>query len=210
MSALLVKICGITRPGDAAAAIAAGADLVGFVFVPGTPRGVDPVRGEWVREVSGAATVGVFRDRPLEEIIEIRKRLALDWVQLHGDEPDEWLHGLGGNVLRRVPVGGRINWERVGRLAGLCLPLIDPGAGDGAVFDWGLLEDRPANLRFGLAGGLTPANVAAAVRAARPALVDVSSGVEKAPGIKDRGKIAEFVGAARAAVESLVTETEER
>ena len=197
---LLVKICGLTRRQDAEAAIAAGADLVGFVLVPGTPRGLEPQEISWVRELRGAATVGVFRDAALERVLEVRRTLRLDWVQLHGNEPDSFLEALGDRVLRRVPVPGRVDWLRVRWLADRCLPLVDPGAGDGVACDWSLLASAPRRVRFGLAGGLTPATVAEATRRVRPALVDVSSGVESAPGVKDHRKVTDFVAAARTAV----------
>lgn len=196
---MLVKICGITRRQDAEAAIAAGADMVGFVFVPSTPRAVVAEQIGWVRDLKGILTVGVFRDQPLELVQQIRELLGLDWVQLHGDEPDEVLDVLGDRVLRRVGVQGGVDWQRVGRLAERCLPLIDPGAGDGVACDWQALAEHPAGLRFGLAGGLGPETVARAITACRPHLVDVSSGVETAPGIKDPETVAAFVRAARAA-----------
>jgi len=198
---VLVKICGITRLEDAEAAAAAGADLIGFIFVPGTRRALDPEAAAWVRSLHGIATVGVFREAPLEQVVRVRDVLELDWVQLHGSEPDAFLPALGSNVLRRVPVAGGVDWTRVEELARSCLPLVDPGAGDGRAFDLELLRDRPPGARFGLAGGLTPDTVAAAVRTARPALVDVSSGVESAPGVKDHEKVRAFVAAARAAAE---------
>ncbi len=195
---MLIKICGVTRPQDAAAAVAAGADLVGFVLVPGTPRAVDPDRAGWIREVRGAERVGVFRDAPLDEIRRVRDRLRLDRIQLHGDEPDEWLERLAPGVIRRVPVPNRVDWARVRALsdAGV-LPLLDPGAGDGVAFDWRLLDIRLDGVSFGLAGGLTPATVAAAVGVAGPQLVDVSSGVEARPGVKDPAAVRAFVAAAR-------------
>ncbi len=194
-----VKICGLTRRADAEAAIAAGADLLGFVLVPGTPRAVTVEGIRWVRDIAGAETVGVFRDATLEQVLAAKETLALDRVQLHGDEPDEWLEALGGSVLRRVPVPGRVDWARVRGLAARCLPLLDPGAGDGVAAELELLAGAPAGLAFGLAGGLTPETVAAAVRACRPVLVDVSSGVESAPGIKDPGKVAAFIREAKGA-----------
>lgn len=200
MTAPRVKICGLTRPADAAAAVAAGADLLGFVFVPGTPRAVTAEAVCWARSLSGAETVGVFRDCGLDEIVRVRRELRLDWVQLHGAEPDEMLDALGRNVIRCVPAGVGIDWERVLSLGEHCLPLLDAGAGGGVPFDWALLENRPARARFGLAGGLTAENVAAAVVTARPVLVDVSSGVEEAPGIKDGERMAAFVAAAKRAV----------
>jgi phosphoribosylanthranilate isomerase len=195
-----VKICGITNLVDASAAVAAGADLLGFVFRAGTPRALDPAASGWIRDVGGAERVGVFLDAPLEGVVRVRDLLELDWVQLHGDEPDSYLDALGERVIRRVPVGSRLDWDRVRWLAERCLPLFDPGAGDGIAWAWEVLTRGPAGLRLGLAGGLTPDNVADAVRTVRPYLVDVSSGVEASPGIKDHEKIRRFITAARGAI----------
>lgn len=196
---VLVKICGITRREDAESAIDAGADLLGFVFRAGTPRALDPTAAGWIRDLTGAQRVGVFLDAPLAEVVRVRELLGLDWVQLHGNEPDAFLEALGERVIRRVPVEGTVDWKRVGRLGRRCLPLFDPGAGDGVSWRWQGLADRPSGIRFGLAGGLTPDNVAEAVRTVRPALVDVSSGVEAAPGVKDHAKVCAFIAAAREA-----------
>jgi len=195
----LIKICGITRPEDAEAAVAAGANLLGFVFRSGTPRALDPAASGWIRAVKVVEKVGVFLDAPLDEVVRVRDHLALDWVQLHGDEPASYLEVLGEKVIRRVPVGSEIDWNRVTDLAGRCLPLFDPGAGDGVAWTWDVLGESPPGIRFGLAGGLTPENVADAVRTVRPYLVDVSSGVEASPGIKDHSKIRDFISAARGA-----------
>jgi len=195
-----IKICGITRREDADAAVAAGADLLGFVFRSGTPRALDPSVSGWIRDVAGVEKVGVFLDAPLDDVVRVRALLALDWVQLHGDEPDSYLETLGEQVIRRVPVGSEIDWDRVAHLAERCLPLFDPGAGDGVAWAWDVLAERPTGIRFGLAGGLTPENVADAARTLRPYLVDVSSGVEAAPGIKDHAKINDFIAAAREAL----------
>lgn len=204
---MLVKICGLTRPGDAEAAIEAGADMLGFVFVPGTPRYVEPTSSYWIRDLTGAEKVGVFRDQEIDEIVAIRDALKLDRVQLHGDEPDSWLDSLGPETLRRVQPRGADPWQRAAMLSGRCLPLFDPGAGDGVAFDWTTLRQRPTGLWVGLAGGLTPETVGDAVHAVRPALVDVSTGVESAPGIKDSERVAAFVAAARTAVESAALES---
>ncbi len=194
---MLIKICGITSAGDAEAAIAAGADLLGFVFRSGTPRALDPTNSGWIRDLGGAHRVGVFLDAPLDQVLRVRDLLALEWVQLHGHEPESYLEALGERVIRRVPVGAAIDWDRVTRLADRCLPLFDPGAGDGVAWAWEVLADGPPGIRFGLAGGLDPENVADAVRTVRPYLVDVSSGVETSPGIKDHAKIRDFIAAAR-------------
>lgn len=199
----MIKICGLTRPEDVDAAIAAGADLLGFILVPGTPRAVDPANASWIRTISGAETVGICRNAPLAEVVRWRAELDLDRIQLHGDEPDDFLEALetlGTPVLRRVPVAGDVDWLRIETLAAHALPLIDPGAGDGRTFDWDLLAEPRPEVRFGLAGGLTPENVGDAIRRARPWLVDVSSGVERSPGIKDAERIAAFVARARAEV----------
>jgi len=196
---MLIKICGLTRREDAEAAIAAGADLVGFVLVPGTLRYLRADEAGWIRELSGARKVGVFRDQPADHVEELRERLALDWVQLHGDEPDEHLVRFGPRVIRRVRPAGERTWLEVERVARHGLALLDPGAGDGAAWPWDLLPEPPPGLRFGIAGGLGPASVADAVAALRPALVDVSSGVESTPGVKDRALVAAFIRAARQA-----------
>jgi len=109
MGDILVKICGLTNLGDAETAIEAGADLLGFVFVPGTPRCVDPGAADWIAGLSGAETVGVFRDASLDEILATRARLKLDRVQLHGDEPDDMLAVLGPSTIRRVR-----SWQKLG------------------------------------------------------------------------------------------------
>jgi phosphoribosylanthranilate isomerase len=194
-----IKICGITRMEDAEAAVAAGADLLGFVFRSGTPRALDPAVSGWIREVTGVEKAGVFLDAPLDEVVRVRDLLTLDWVQLHGDEPDSYLEALGDRVIRRVPVGSEIDWDRVTKLAERCLPLFDPGAGDGVAWAWEVLGESPPGIRIGLAGGLTPENVADAVRTVQPYLVDVSSGVEAAPGIKDHTKVRDFIAAVREA-----------
>lgn len=199
---MLIKICGLTRPGDAEAAIEAGADMLGFVFVPETPRFVDPSRAIWIRDLVGVEKVGVFRDQELDSVIAIRDLLGLDRVQLHGEEPESWLDDLGPDTLRRVQPRGKDPWQRAAMLSGRCLPLFDPGAGDGEPYDWSMLRQRPTGLWVGIAGGLDPENVTDAIHAVKPALVDVSTGVEAAPGIKDPKLVEAFIAAARAAVES--------
>jgi phosphoribosylanthranilate isomerase len=196
---VLVKICGIMRPGDAEAAAAAGADLVGFIFVPGTPRALDPRDASWIRGLEGVERVGVFRDAPVEEILAVQEALGLDRVQLHGNELDTLIDRLGVGTIRRLRPSIPMSWSRVAELSRRCLPLVDPGAGDGESWAWQALAERPPGITFGLAGGLDPDSVGEAVRVVRPALVDVSSGVESAPGVKDYVKIRDFIAAAREA-----------
>jgi phosphoribosylanthranilate isomerase len=196
---MLVKICGLCSLGDAEAAIDAGADLLGFIFVEGTPRALDPSNVGWVRRLTGAQTVGVFIDSPPDRILKIQSTLDLDWVQLHGSEPDDLLDILGPRVIRRVPVPpGGVKRSRVEALQQRgVLPLVDPGAGGGITCDWNDLAQRLDGLKFGLAGGLTPETVAHAVTIAKPTLIDVSSGVEIQPRFKDPSKMRTFVRQAK-------------
>ena len=194
---VLIKICGLTRKQDAEAAVAAGADFLGFVFRKGTPRALEADRAGWIRELTGAEKVGVFLDAPLDEVVRVRDLLGLDWAQLHGEEPDSFLDALGPRVIRRVKVADQVEWDRVAFLAKRCLPLFDPGAGDGLAWAWEELAGCPPGIRFGLAGGLAPDTVAGALRSTNAAMVDVSSGVEASPGIKDHSKIRAFVANAR-------------
>jgi phosphoribosylanthranilate isomerase len=199
---VFVKICGITREADLAAAIAAGADLAGFIFVPGTPRAVDAGAVDWVRRAKGIETVGVFRNAQLDVVLQTRDRLGLDWVQLHGAEPDRMVEAVGPRVIRRIPVQTAVDWSRIRTLSTICLPLFDPGGGDGVPWSWETLAEAPEGLRFGVAGGLNPDVVAEVVRTVHPSLVDVSSGVESVPGIKDHDLIRRFVAEARKAADN--------
>jgi len=208
---LLVKICGITSPADAALAVAAGADALGFVFWFMSPRKVDPARAvEIARDLPASVLrVGVFVDRPREEMDGIAEAVGLDLLQLHGDEPPEALAGLSRPVLKAVRVGKGFDAEEALRYsrcaAGLVVDTRLPGetqmpGGTGIAFDWSLVKGLADRVPFlMLAGGLSPLNVAEAVRAVGPHAVDVSSGVEGLPGRKDPTKVRAFVKAARAA-----------
>jgi phosphoribosylanthranilate isomerase len=199
---LTVKICGLTREEDARVAVEAGADMLGFIFVPGTPRAVSADEAPWIRDLAGAETVGVFRNARLETMLHIRDALGLDRIQLHGDEPDDWIERLGTGTIRRVPVAADgVDPDRIREVSALgALPLIDPGGGDGRPWQWEEAAPVLRGLDFGLAGGLTPASVADAVATCRPSLVDVSSGVESSPGVKDHEAVRSFVRNARSAL----------
>ncbi|MFA4945867.1 MAG: phosphoribosylanthranilate isomerase [Lentisphaeria bacterium] len=205
---VLVKICGITNLEDARTAVAAGADFLGFIFVPGTPRQVTP---EQAAAVIGALRaeaktggkdlprfVGVFRDAPLADILATAGRCGLDLIQLHGQEPPELARELGPErvwkaLALRTPqeVEAATAWPAAAVLAD------SPGGGTGQSCDWALAAALAARRRLVLAGGLTPENVAAAVREVRPWAVDVGSGVEAAKGKKDPAKVRAFVVQAR-------------
>jgi len=201
-----VKICGLTNPGDARAAVEAGADFLGFVFYPDSRRCVGLTAGAWVRLVDGAPKVGVFRDQGPDLILRVREEAGLDLVQLHGGETPDLCAELGGRgkVIKAIAVGETVDWGLVAAYGQVARVLFDTGSpvggGSGRLFDWGLLARVPPNLEFWLAGGLTPENVARALVEVRPAGVDVATGVEAAIGRKDAGKIQAFIAAVRGTI----------
>jgi phosphoribosylanthranilate isomerase len=206
-----VKICGLTSVQDALVAAEAGADAVGFVFWPGSPRSVDAARA---REIASALPpfvlrVGVFVDAAREEMERVAGEVGLDVLQLHGQEPPEVFATLSRRAIKAVRVGPGFQASEalryLGRAAGLLLdtrlsgPDAPPG-GTGQPFDWeSVREVRERAPWLMLAGGLTPDNVARALTAVRPDAVDVSSGVESAPGRKDPARVRAFMEAVRKA-----------
>lgn len=202
-----VKICGITRTEDALAAEAAGADAVGFNFAAVSKRRVDLSRA---REMSAAlgpfiARVGVFVDAPLEEVREAVRLARLDAVQLHGGEEPAYAAALRSQVrvVRALSFSTNLSAEVLRRYPADAILIDGLLPGSGSAFDWsqaGALRTLP---RLILAGGLTPETVGAGVRALAPYAVDVASGVESAPGIKDAASIRRFVEQARSAAAAL-------
>ena len=207
---MFVKICGITTEKDALLAIALGADALGFVFAPGSPRMVtvdeatDIVKHVPYDEV---VTLGVFRDERPERVAEIVNRVGLKGAQLHGRESAaEVVY-----VRQRVPlvIQGFAAGDPAISMASegpADVVLLDaPNPGSGRVFDWCQVSGALDGVRLLLAGGLTPDNVAEAIRRVRPWGVDVSTGVETAPGSgrKDPRKLRRFIQAARAASAAL-------
>lgn len=239
MPSIRVKICGITHVDDARVAIEAGADLLGFILYPKSPRYVAPVKvAEILKEISdwrlnlGAQrtanlqspasslhvsafnppkTVGVFVNEPVERILAILDQTGLDFVQLHSEEGPEVLMRLAGRAFKALrPTSADEALAQAAIYASLGPPdgptlmvdAHDPNAygGTGKTADWqaaAALARRHAGLL--LAGGLTADNVAAAIEIVQPWGVDVSSGVEAAPGKKDHSKVRAFVAAVKAA-----------
>jgi phosphoribosylanthranilate isomerase len=203
---MFVKICGITRLTDALHAVKAGATALGFVFWPHSPRYVTPERAaEIIGELPSAiVTVGVFVNEPVTGIRDVVGKSRITMVQLHGDEPPAYADGLGWPIIRSVSVEDA-NDTRSAWPAGtvFLLDAIDPvrRGGSGGQVDWARAAAIARDQRIVLAGGLTPANVAQAIAAVRPYGVDVSSGVEQSPGVKDFDKVARFVANARSAFE---------
>jgi phosphoribosylanthranilate isomerase len=207
---MFVKVCGITSSGDARVAVDAGADALGFVFWHMSPRKVDPQRAAAIaRELPAfVVRVGVFVDMPRDEMARIADLVGLDVLQLQGDEPPEVFAHLPRRAIKAVRVGkGFASTDAlryVDVASGLLVDTRLPGetqlpGGTGVAFDWSLVKGLADAVPFlMLAGGLTPANVAEAVRSVQPHAVDVSSGVETLPGRKDAAKIRAFLEAARA------------
>lgn len=195
-----VKICGITRPEDALAAVDAGADAIGLVFYSPSPRAITAVRAAGIiqRLPPFVTTVGLFVNATADEVAATLEQVPLDLLQFHGDETaaDCEAHGRPYiKALRMRPELDLVDLEGQYRsAAGLLLDSYRPGkpGGTGATFDW---QRIPAAMRgrIILAGGLSPDNVEAAIRQIRPYAVDVSGGVEQEKGIKDEEKIRAFM-----------------
>ena len=199
-----IKICGITSEQDARAAVEAGADALGFVFYPPSPRAVTALQAMEISRClpSSVGRIGIFVNLPTADIRAIRAQVALTAVQLHGDEPPDAAHALPGPVIKafRGAVACREVFEY--RTAGY---LLDGDAGEryggaGLPADEAAASALAGDPRFILAGGLSADNVAERIRRFRPAAVDVSSGVERAPGQKCPEKMRKFVTAAKAAL----------
>ncbi len=208
-----VKVCGLTRVDEAVACVQAGADLIGLNFHSGSARFVDLSRaGEIIAAIARPArAVGLFVNRPADEVARIADQLGLVYIQLHGDEPPEDLRVLDRFSIIRAfrlgsvaDIGAMNNYLERARAAGRSpdAVLVDahvPGrvGGTATLVAEDVLAEIPPLPRLILAGGLTPENVAQRVARARPWMVDVASGVESSPGRKDAVKVAAFIQAAR-------------
>jgi phosphoribosylanthranilate isomerase len=211
---LIVKICGLSTPETLDAALDAGADMVGFVFFPPSPRHLqfDVARALGQRVRGRAQKVALTVDAEEEYIAAVIKALQPDLLQLHGFESTDRVEALrltfGLPVMKALPIAVKGDLDRIARYATVADRLLfdaraprdatRPG-GLGNTFDWHLLEDVHANVPFMLSGGLDVDNIGEALRITRASGIDVSSGVERAPGVKDVNKIIAFVRAARGA-----------
>jgi phosphoribosylanthranilate isomerase len=205
-----IKICGLTNLEDARWAARCGADLLGLIFVPTSPRYVAPeaaARMARTLHAEGvqAKLVGVFADEAIETVRAFASTCALDLVQLHGRESPAYAAQLERPYLLARRVRDSISWDDLERYAawGYLLDTYNAGrlGGTGEIWDWRILSDagRQLTKRLIIAGGLTAENVAQAVRQAHPWGVDVSSGVEARPGFKDHAKIERFIQSVREA-----------
>jgi phosphoribosylanthranilate isomerase len=202
-----VKICGITSVADALAAVEAGADAIGLMLFEGSPRAVDFAKAaEIARELPPfVSRVGVFVDPKLEFVVEAVSKCFLDAIQLHGSETPEFCEQMPLGVVKAFRIAGPESLSAIPHYATRAW-LLDafvaghPG-GTGTTFNWNLaVQVKKLGRPIILAGGLTPRNVAEAVREVRPYAVDVSSGVELAPGRKDLQKVRDFIAAAKQSI----------
>ena len=201
-----IKVCGITRLEDALAAAALGVDALGFVFWPESPRSLSSRQAAAIAAALPpfVATVGVFVNQPLDEILAIAGEVGLGAVQLHGDEPASMWTRVPGRCLKAVGVGAGFDAKALAGWPPSVWPLLDAHdparrGGTGRAIDWDAAAAAARARRIVLAGGLDPSNIREAISRVRPSAVDVSSGVERAPGIKDIDRLRAFVEGVAAA-----------
>jgi phosphoribosylanthranilate isomerase len=193
---VFVKICGITRMDDADAAVEAGAGALGFVFWPNSPRFIDPYRARAIvsRLPPLVVPVGVFVNQPADYVNGVASLVGLGAVQLHGDEDLTYLRGIRRPVIKAIAGADPTTIDRLDEWPAatmLLLDVHDPVArgGTGRTLDWTVAALFARRRRTLLAGGLTPDNVADAIARVQPFGIDVSSGVERSPGVKDHARI---------------------
>ncbi len=196
-----VKICGITNLEDALVAVKAGADALGFVFFQGSPRFISPEQAAViVRQLPPfVQTVGLFVNEETATVNAVADQCGLDLVQLHGEESPDYCAAVKRRIIKAFRVKNAASLDDMTNypVAACLLDAWSPAArgGTGTTFNWDIAARAAASQRIILAGGLTPENVAGAVRQVRPYAVDVSSGVEYEPGKKDPAKITFFINA---------------
>jgi phosphoribosylanthranilate isomerase len=197
-----VKICGVTRAEDARAAADAGASAIGMVFWPGSARCVTIERAREIAAAvagTGITTVGVFVDQTPQFVKDVVRTARLHAIQLHGHE-SVGAYEIGVPILKAFAVSAAWHAGMLADLPGHVLPLLDANddrrkGGTGSMIDWTMAASAASVRRIALAGGLTPENVSRAIATASPYAVDVSSGVEARPGIKDGRRVRAFVEA---------------
>jgi phosphoribosylanthranilate isomerase len=198
-----VKICGITNLDDALMAVEAGADALGFVFFGASPRHIFCEQAaSIIRHLPPfVQTVGLFVNESLTKVNETTDRCGLDIVQLHGEEPPGFCAAVRRRVIKVLRIKDASSLEPIDDypVSAFLLDAWSPTApgGTGKTFNWDIAKSAAQKGRIILAGGLTPENVSEAIRQVRPYAVDVSSGVESAPGKKDHAKVREFISKAK-------------
>ncbi len=204
-SGTLVKICGLTRDSDAGTAVSLGADAVGMVFYPDSPRNVSHEQARAITRAIGdrALKVGLFVNAAARFVRDILEQVPLDILQFQGQESQAWCLEFGRpywkaiHVREAAQLPGQIALHETA--AGILLDTWHPTqpGGTGRTFDWSVLEGLTFEQHLILAGGLTPENVTTAIAMVRPWAVDVSSGVEESPGIKSAARMEQFINEVR-------------
>jgi phosphoribosylanthranilate isomerase len=200
-----VKICGITNWTDARRAVAGGANFLGFNFYSGSPRYIEPATARKIvkRLPKGVSTVGVFVNETEDKMLGVARSVGLHYLQLHGNESAATVTRLKRSlpVIKAIRVHSPFRASQLARFKSAHALLLDAfdgsqWGGTGRTFDWKVAKRAAARRCIFLAGGLTPANVAQAIRIAKPYAVDVCSGVEAKPGKKDPARMKAFLHAA--------------
>lgn len=198
-----VKICGLTTLEDARFASGALADYLGFIFYPDSPRFIEPAKaGAIINWLEGPQKVGVFVNQPLDDVNSIARQTGIDLVQLHGNESPEYCGLVEKPVIKVFHVtedktASGLKAE-VEPYLDLCDHLLFDSkteslwGGTGKTFDWSLLDEITDEKPWFLSGGLNPGNIAEAIRSVNPPAVDISSGLEESPGLKDFDKVEQF------------------
>ena len=201
-----IKVCGITSIDDAIAAIACGADAIGFIFVEESPRFIEPEDAAMIMDALPpfVTAVGVVRDLTVDQFCELEQRCPAHYFQLHGKEPVDIVKqctpAIKAFKYEAATIDSQLaRWTRVEEVAALLIDGSD--GGEGTAFDWSELAPKVEDLEIPLivAGGLGPDNAGDAIRALRPYGIDVSTGVESEPGVKDHEAIAALCDAVRRA-----------
>jgi phosphoribosylanthranilate isomerase len=195
-----IKICGITNEEDALAAARFGADALGFIFAP-SPRRITPEKAREIIKVLPplVQTVGVFVDENFGKVSSVAEMCGLDILQFHGSEPADYCKSFDHRVIKAVRLRNRQDLKSLAKYDGVVQALLldtyaaDKLGGTGMTFNWEWAAEAGKYGRIILAGGLNPANVAAAISMVRPYGVDASSSLEQSPGVKDHEKVMQFI-----------------
>jgi phosphoribosylanthranilate isomerase len=209
MANIMIKICGITNLEDANKAIELGADAIGFMFYPPSPRYIAPEEASRIiANLNNASVIkiGVFVDEKIETVKEIFIQCSLDNIQLHGQETAEYCQNLGiSKIIKAISIKNKDDIKKIKSYPFISTFLLDtktdklPG-GTGQTFDWKIIENiKRKDMKIILAGGLSPENITEAIKIVRPYGVDISSLIESRPGKKDHLKMEEFILKARKA-----------
>ena len=203
---LKVKICGITKREDALWAVECGTDALGFIFYKKSPRYINPENAKEIISVLPPfiSTVGVFVNEDYNDVRDVKLLTGLNAVQLHGDESPSYCNLIEGKLIKAIRIKNEKSIERLKKYTvdAFLLDSFDTSSfgGSGLTFDWKLAKKAKQHGRIILAGGLTPDNVEEAINKVAPFGVDVSSGVESKPGIKNKKKVKDFILKVKASV----------